>query len=139
MNTRGYVPSGQKNRREPSSEIKAILHFPEDGKVMYPEKTAPTLVTNALLAKLPEEVLANEMLATVVLLLGRESNNGICVERCDYMRGLEIRCVMTCGVVHLSWAAAERVVVNIYTGHAGAGLPSIRGRWLQLGLSGAGE
>ncbi len=125
MNTRGYAPSGQKKRREPSSEVKVILHFPEDGNVMYPEKTAPTLVTSALLAKLPEVVRANEMLATVVLLLGRESNNGICVRRCDYIQGLEIRCVMKVGGEYLSWAAAERVVVNVYTGNAGVGLPGI--------------
>ena len=49
------------------------------------------------------------MLATVVLLQGRESNNGICVKRCDFMQGLEIRCVIKCGGVYLSWAAAERV------------------------------
>ncbi len=98
MNTRGYEPSDQKKRREPSSEINAILHFPEDGKVMYPEKTAPTLETSALLAKVPEEVAANEMLETVVLLLGRESNKGICVKRCDYMRELGVRCTIKCGM-----------------------------------------
>ena len=48
------------------------------GNVMNPVKTAPTLDTRTLLAKTEPDAAGNEMLGTVVLLLGRKSNKGIC-------------------------------------------------------------
>ena len=82
MKTRGEPSgaSGQKKKRDPSSDVNASDHFPGDGNVIKPENTAPTLVVRELLANAETQFVerGNVIFGTVVLVLGRWSNSGIC-------------------------------------------------------------
>jgi hypothetical protein len=71
----------------PSSELNDTDHLPGDGKVINTVNTAPTLVTSALLANTNPVDRGYDVLGTVVLLLGKLSKSGICIQAMSGIAG----------------------------------------------------